>query len=114
MSVDPGFVTFEYREFYDVPRSVLVRIEGRLILLESRFDAERDDYPAAYVVFELPPDHGSEPDWGQLPGRAIRRLGELPVNTIEFDPSKRRFIRIAPIAALLRPSEPPTPSRGDT
>jgi hypothetical protein len=46
----------EYREFYDIPRSILVRHDGRTYYLESEFDEELDDYTPAFTVYLLPED----------------------------------------------------------
>lgn len=47
-------VPFRFVEFYDVPRSIVVRHRGRLFLLQSAFDDEIDNYPDRYSVYMLP------------------------------------------------------------
>jgi len=97
---------FSYREFYDVPRLILLRREGSLILLESAFDAETDEYSDSYEVFVLPnisPDElaGS---WEGLRSKAVTFLGRVPVKDIDFDPTLRREIETSLIDELLRAS----------
>jgi hypothetical protein len=47
--------SFQYIDFYDYPRSIVLDYRGKLILLLSAFDEELDDYPNAYAVYLLPP-----------------------------------------------------------
>jgi hypothetical protein len=37
--------SFRYVEFYDYPRYIVLNYRGKLVLLQSAFDEERDDYP---------------------------------------------------------------------
>jgi hypothetical protein len=48
------WASFQYREFYDVPRQIIVRHRGRTFLLDCRFDETRDDYDRDYEVFDFP------------------------------------------------------------
>ena len=45
---------FRYVDFYDVPRVIVLRYKGKLLLLDSPFDDKLDDYPDTYFVYELP------------------------------------------------------------
>ncbi len=45
------WVPFEYREFYDVPRSIVLTLpDGRRVLLESRSAERLEEYRETYVV----------------------------------------------------------------
>lgn len=88
------WIPFVYREFYDVPREILLTFKGKVLLLESLFDDEEDDYSNNYVVYELPTSiteklNGS---WEGFAGQAISRLGEIPVEYVQFDPTHRKQI----------------------
>jgi hypothetical protein len=89
-----GWSRFIYREFYDYPRMVLVPLEGRSILLESRFDPDIDDYWDYYEVLELPPTAEQElaGSWVNLPDRKRASLGKIPVLRVHFDETRRRFL----------------------
>ena len=47
-------IAFRYGSFWDVPRSILLRYRGKVLLLESHFDETLDEYPDHYTVYELP------------------------------------------------------------
>ncbi len=85
---------FEYREFYDVPRYVVIRHpDGRTLLLVSSFDCARDDYDDRYAVYLLPSDVDLDiGSWADLPARALRLLGRVPVSEVRFDPTRRAEI----------------------
>ena len=49
-------IPFKYRDFYDVPRLIVVRWKRNLFLLDSRFEDTTDEYSEYYSVYSLPPD----------------------------------------------------------
>jgi hypothetical protein len=97
-------VPFIYREFYDVPRMIILWRGNLRILLESAFDTEADEYSDTYKVFVLP--NISEEDlkgsWEALASTATALLGEIPVNDLDFDPSRRKEINPVSIDNLLK------------
>lgn len=100
-------VPFTYREFHDVPRMVLLRHEGSLILLESAFNSETDEYSDSYEVFVLPNISADELEesWEGISSKAVRFLGRIQVNDIHFDPTLRQEIDTGLIEDLLRASQ---------
>lgn len=92
-----------YREFYDVPRMIIVTHRGLKLLLDSKFDESLDDYPAEYRVYVLPQeiDELSLDSWETLPRRATKYLGDIPIAEVIFDPSKRAEIDTDVIDSLL-------------
>jgi hypothetical protein len=46
--------SFQYVEFYDVPRCIALRYRDKLFLLQSAFDESLDDYPSSYSIYILP------------------------------------------------------------
>lgn len=97
----PTWVGFEYREFFDVPRSIVVSLEDRLVLLESAFSDEASDYSDDYELYVLPRDVDLSGSWTDLATAAVRRLGAIPVADVQFDPSRRRLLNIACLRPLL-------------
>jgi hypothetical protein len=97
-----NWAPIRYMGFWDVPRIFLVRHQGYQFLFDCPFDDELDDYAEAYQVYLMPeiPDEELPRDWTTLRGRAIRRLGEIPVSKVQFDPTKRRQIDTAVLDAL--------------
>lgn len=89
-----GKVSFVYREFYDVPRLLILRYGNLQLLLESTFDSANDDYSTTYRVFALPDI--SENDllgsWDRFSEKARRFLGEIPVRDLQFDPTTRQEV----------------------
>ena len=92
-----------YRGFWDVPLYFLVPYNGAWYLFACPFDDDLDDYAEAYQVYMMPeiPESELPKDWTTLPARAIRRVGEVPVASVQFDPTKRRQIDTAVFATLV-------------
>jgi hypothetical protein len=72
-------------------------------LLNSTFDEQLEDYPEVYDVFAMPRLSQADLDgpWYRLPERATRRIGQIPVERVVFDPSKRKQIDVSIIDELL-------------
>jgi hypothetical protein len=86
-----GWLSMRYRDFYDVPRLVVVEYGGRLYLLDSPFDEESDDYAEHYTIYRLPEDAVAmleEPSWERLPSIG-EEMGRVRVTDVEFDQTKR-------------------------
>jgi hypothetical protein len=88
------WVSFNYRDFYDVPRMLILTFKDKVLLLESPFSEEKDEYPNKYAVYELPQLSEEElsGSWENLTSKALSYLGEIPVETVEFDPTRRKQI----------------------
>lgn len=97
----PQWVGFDYREFFDVPRSIVLPLEDRLLLLESTFSDEESEYSADYELYLLPRDIDLSGSWRQLSTAAIRRLGAIPVAHVQFDATRRRLLNITSLRPLL-------------
>ncbi|MEZ5306402.1 MAG: hypothetical protein R2684_04575 [Pyrinomonadaceae bacterium] len=92
----------EYREFYDVPRVLLLFSEACLLLLDCQFDDEADDYPHSYEVYLMPRDFdwSGLSNWYGIEANAIRKIGTLGLDQIEFDETKRKHIKSRALDAL--------------
>jgi hypothetical protein len=97
----PPWVSFEYRDFYDVPRQIIVSHRGHTFLLDCPFDEVREDYAAEYDILEFPElaAHAVR-DSKDLRGLATRILGRVPVVAVRFDPTRRSQVDIASIPLL--------------
>jgi hypothetical protein len=96
------WVPFEYRDFYDVPRMIVLRHRGRVFLLDCPFDDISDEYRESYEVFEigdLSPDalRGS---WKDLRAFSKGRLGIVKVDAVRFDATTRKEVDATSIPAL--------------
>lgn len=97
-------VQIEYRDFYDVPRIFVVSHGGSQILFECRFDDDLDDYAETYKVFLMPPQERLDlgGSWEHLSESATKFLGEIPVNAITFDETRRNAIDPQVIEDLMK------------
>ena len=101
MSLKTSFV---YRDFYDVPRMIVFHHKGSLILLDSPFDTDADEYSDTYGVFVLPnmsPD-ALQGSWENLSSAATKFVGQILVRDVKFDPTMRKEIDTDLIDDLLR------------
>ena len=85
-------IPFLFRGFWDVPRFIAVRYRGKLLLLQSAFDDDLDEYPDTYSVYIL---HESVEDslqmssWMFLDDCEKKGIGEIRVDSVKFDESRR-------------------------
>ena len=89
------WLPFEYREFYDVPRLILVEMDDKALLLDSPFDQEADEYTDSFRVYSLSMASATELR-GRTSWNGAAALGtfiaSIPVSEVEFDPSRRRSL----------------------
>jgi hypothetical protein len=99
---------FTYRDFYDVPRIIVLTHREQKLLLDCKFDDSLDDYPATYKLYILNPqvDEDSQTSWASMPSRAVRYVGEIPVSQVVFDHTKRAELETSVIDRLLIGSTP--------
>jgi hypothetical protein len=100
-------VKIVYREFYDVPRMLIVSRRGLKLLLDSPFDESLDDYSPTYKVYVLPReiDERTLRSWESLPQMATQSLGEIRVDQVVFDVTKRAEVDAGVIDSLLDSSQ---------
>ncbi len=91
-----------YRGFWDVPRIFLASYKGRVFLFDCAFDENTEDYPEQYRVYILPylAEEELVHSWDKLHLKALQYLGEVPLNRIRFDPTRRREIDSAILEEL--------------
>jgi hypothetical protein len=93
----------EYREFWDVPRLFIVRHNSRIYLFNSRFDDELDDYPDFYKVYLLQEIDAEAKNWETTITDSTPFLGEVKIEDIKFDATRRREIDSAVLARFKNP-----------
>ena len=94
--------SIRYRDFYDLPRAVVVEWEGVMYLLDSLFDHDLDDYEPFYVIYRVPNDLRDRIDeisWTDL-GHRSERVGVVPTADVEFDATRRKRINPAVFEGL--------------
>jgi hypothetical protein len=87
-------VPIVYREFYDVPRMMVVNRGDLKLLLNCEFHESLGEYSNSYKVYVLPRDieNHAMVSWISLPGLAVKYLGDIPVEQVVFDATKRAEI----------------------
>ena len=98
-----SWAPIKYMGYWDVPLVFVFRHHGELFLFECEFDNEREDYAESYKVYTLPElDSDALPeDWTTLRFHATRYLGEVPVEKVRFDPTRRHEVETAVLDELL-------------
>jgi hypothetical protein len=84
---------FQYVDFYNVPRTIVLRAHGRWLQLRSAFDETADDFEAEYSVYQLPESFEPIPkgrSWKFLDEIELACIGKIPVREVRFDASKRK------------------------
>lgn len=102
------FVPITYREFYDVPRAVVVRVDGQLVFLDCPIDFGTEEYPDVYDVYRLADELEETLDsvsWTDL-CHLGKWIGTIPVDEISFDVSKRKAVDPSFFERLKGPQDP--------
>jgi hypothetical protein len=91
-----------YRDFYDIPHALVVEWHGENYFLDGPFDDAFDDYSSVFAVYRLPTEL---PDLaGSWVGLATKGqlLGEIAVEQLVFDQTKRERVEGAVLDILVR------------
>lgn len=101
--IDAWLPILEYRDVHDVPRLILQSVNERFHLLDCPFDQALDDYPSDYAVCELgaDPRRSVPADWRAL-SETGRIIGRVPVESIAFDPTRRKSIKSDGLPPILK------------
>jgi len=89
-----SWIPIRYRDFHDVPRAIVAEHDGSTIFLDCPFDDLADEYPDVYRVYRLDPARATglgERSWVDLANDG-RLIGEIPVDRVRFDATKRAAI----------------------
>jgi hypothetical protein len=86
---------FRYRDFYDLPRAIVVEGPQEHLYLLSRFSEQADEYEDTFEIYSLPMTVDLSGSWVDLEHRATRRLGAVAVRSVAFDPSRRKLIDVS-------------------
>lgn len=97
------YLRINYRGYWDVPRVFFVDYLGRTYLFDCTFDEDLDDYPDVFEVFLMPPltEEEMAGSWADHWKKAIRKIGDVPVNAVQFDPTRRKTIHSGVFDRLL-------------
>jgi len=99
------WLPFRYRDFYDIPRAIVVSWQGVTYLLECLFDDALDDYLPRFDVYRLPASavpHADERSWVGLHERG-EVIGTVDAAGVVFDETKRAFLHASVFEAVRPP-----------
>jgi hypothetical protein len=91
---EPTWLPIAYRDFYDVPRLVVVEWHGDLYLLDAPFNEDLDNYADVFTVYRLPADARdavAADSWEGLP-RSGETVGQIAVENVMFDSTRRKAV----------------------
>lgn len=103
-----SWATIRYRDFYDVPRIFIVTHNGKPYLFDCPFNDELDEYSESYRVYRLQaiPENELKGSWERLPEEAVGMLGEVPVEEVQLDATKRKSISTSVLDDLIADRDP--------
>ncbi len=86
--------TIRYFSFYDVPRTFIFERDGKIYLLECEFDDDLDNYPDQYELSIVQSDRmfSQLENWKSIEPLPKTPLGKVPVSSVHFDKSVRKFV----------------------
>jgi hypothetical protein len=86
-------VPFKYGDFYDVPRLIVLKYKGRIIMLGSYFDEKKDEYEDSYSIYLLPSSTNVEVSKSLYEGDVDAKLiGSVSIKSVVFDTTKRNAL----------------------
>ena len=97
------WLPIRYRDFYDIPRAIVVRYRGTLYFFDCPFDEDLDEYPPAFAVYRLPSSAARQvthPSWERL-AESGEFLTRVDASKLELDPTKRKSLRARVLEEIL-------------
>lgn len=89
-------IPFIYKDFWDIPRAIVLEWNDSIYFFDCPFDDALDDYANTYKVFRLPAETatGVDVSWldFHLRGEAI---GYVESQDFEFDATRRHTVSAA-------------------
>jgi hypothetical protein len=101
-SPTPETLSFVYRNFYDVPRILVLSAGQRRFVLDCKFDEARDEYPDLYHVYQMGDDFVPPPgSWESIVNDAKEYLGTIAIAKVQFDDTRRQHVKSQSILEIL-------------
>lgn len=88
----PPWAPIRHQDFYLVPHCIVFLYKEMLVYLDGSWDEVSEGYPNAYTVYELPRSVNLDKPWGKFSGQGLRKMGEIPLESIRLDASCRLAI----------------------
>jgi hypothetical protein len=95
----------KYFSFWDVPRTFAFERDGKVYVLTSYFDGTSDEYPDDYEVFVISGigNLSAVNDWQSIELLPKTSLGRVPVASVLFDKSHRKYVDGSFLDTIRRP-----------
>ena len=95
----------KYFSFWDVPRTFAVERGGKVYVLTSEFDDDLDEYPDDYEVFVVSGigNLSVVSDWKSIEPLPKTSLGRVPIASVRFDESRRKYVDGSFLDIIQRP-----------
>jgi hypothetical protein len=95
----------KYFSFWDVPRTFAFERGGNVYVLTSEFDDDLDEYPGDYEVFVVSGIRNLSvvSDWKSIEPLPKTSVGRVPVASVRFDESRRKYVDSSFLDTILRP-----------
>jgi hypothetical protein len=95
----------KYFSFWDVPRTFVFERGGKLYVLTSEFDDDLDEYPDDYEVFVVSGigNLSVVSDWKSIEPLPKTSVGRVPVSSVRFDKSLRKYVDDSFLGTIPRP-----------
>jgi len=86
-----------YRDFYDVPRLMCIRVPDGYLIFDCQFDDVIDEYPSKYAVklFAVSSPKTTEEIISSI--NSLIPIADISVAEIVFDETRRSFIEVPEI-----------------
>jgi hypothetical protein len=95
----------KYFSFWDVPRTFAFERGGKVYVLTSEFDDNLDEYPDDYEVFVVSGigNLSVVSDWKSIEPWPKTSVGRVPVASVRFDRSLRKYVDGSFLDTIRRP-----------
>jgi hypothetical protein len=95
----------KYFSFWDVPRTFAFEHGGEVYVLTSEFDDDLDEYPDDYEVFVVSGigNLSVVSDWESIEPLPRTSVGRVPVASVRFDKSYRKYVDGSFLDTIRRP-----------
>jgi hypothetical protein len=96
----------KYFSFWDVPRTFAFERGGNVYLLTSEFDDNLDEYSDDYEVFVVSGvgNLSAVSDWKAIEPLPKTPVGRIPVASVRFDESHRKYVDGSFLDTIRRPN----------
>ncbi len=82
----------QYADFWDVPRTAVFEVDGKLWLIVCDFIVADDEFDDCFNLYEVPTESSLRGSWSWLKSLPATPLKRIPVRLVRFDETRRRAV----------------------